>query len=151
MRMHDFTVYLAADHAGFELKEFLGQKLTEAGYAIADCGADVFNPNDDYPVIIARAAERLKNDSKGKAIILGKTGQGEAIEANRHTGIRAIVYYGGPLDIITLSREHNDANVLSLGAGFLTKEEAWRATQVWLNTQFSHEERHVRRIQELDD
>jgi len=144
-------VFLAADHAGFETKEFLQKKLEEEGYEAVDCGAFQYDPEDDYPDLVSKAAEGLGKEPGARAIILGGSGQGEAIEANRHKGVRAAVYYGGPLDIISLSREHNDANTLSLGARFLTKEQAWQASKLWLETQFSHAPRHERRIKKLDD
>lgn len=144
-------IFLAADHAGFSTKEFVEQKLSEGGYEPIDCGAFSYEPEDDYPDIVGRAADALQKDPEARAIILGGSGQGEAIEANRRAGVRAAVYYGGPLDIVTLSREHNDANVLSLGARFLTKEQAWEATRLWLETQFTHAPRHERRIKKLDD
>jgi ribose 5-phosphate isomerase B len=97
------------------------------------------------------AAEYVSRDPQhAKAIIFGGSGQGEAIVANRHAGVRAATYYGGPLEIISLSREHNDANVLSLGARFLTVSEAREATRLWLTTAFSQDERHIRRIRQID-
>ena len=144
-------VFLAADHAGFETKEFLGKKLSEEGYEVVDCGAFSYEPEDDYPDIIGRAAQALQKEPDAHAVNLGASGQGEAIDANRKKGVRAAVYYGGPLDIVTLSREHNDANALSRGARFLSKEEAWHAVRVWLETQFSHAPRHARRIAKLDE
>lgn len=143
-------IFLAADHAGFDTKEFLERKLQEAGYEPIDCGAFQYEPEDDYPDIIMRAAKALQKEPHARAVVLGGSGEGEAIEANRHKGVRATVYYGGPLDIITLSREHNNANMLSLGARFLTKEEAWSAVQLWLETQFSDAQRHARRNKKLD-
>jgi len=144
-------IFLATDHAGFEVKEFVKGKLVEAGFEVVDCGASEYDGEDDYPDFISKAVEALVQEPDARAIILGSTGQGEAMVANRAMGVRAAVYYGGSLDIITLSREHNDANTLSLGAGFLTKEEALQAVTLWLETPFSNEERHVRRIKKLDD
>jgi ribose 5-phosphate isomerase B len=142
-------IALATDHAGFELKETLKVHLAEAGHEVVDCGAGV-DPNDDYPDFIRAAAEKVSGREVERGIILGGSGQGEAIAANRVPGVRAVVYYGEPSDILRLSREHNDANMLSLGARFLATEEAKNAVTVWLNTPFSGDERHVRRINKLE-
>src|SRR5688572_26745671 len=105
-------IYLASDHAGFELKEKLKRHLEGPGFEIEDCGAFSFDPNDDYPKFIRLAVRAVADDpERRKAIILGGSGEGEAMVANRYHGVRATVYYGGPMDIIKLSREHNDANV----------------------------------------
>jgi ribose 5-phosphate isomerase B len=146
------TIYFAADHAGWELKEKLVSYVgDELGFEVVDCGAETYVPEDDYPAIIKKAAEKVSADpSKAKAIILGGSGQGEAIVANRFPQVRAVVYYGGNLDIVRLSRVHNDANVLSLGARFLTTEDAKEIVASWLKIPFSDEERHVRRIQDID-
>jgi ribose 5-phosphate isomerase B len=148
-------VYFAADHAGFELKnELLNVVRGEFNFDVEDCGATHFDEIDDYPMIIAPAIAKLSSDLNAQkdshAIILGASGNGEAIVANRFAHIRAAVYYGGNLDIIKLSREHNDANVLSLGARFITPDEAKDAVRLWLSTTFSGAERHMRRITEID-
>jgi len=96
------------------------------------------------------AKEVAKNPNKNKGIILGGSGQGEAMVANRIKGVRAVVYYGGPKKIIKLSREHNNANILSLGARFLTEDEAKKMVKLWLQTPFSNEKRHKRRIKKLE-
>ncbi len=142
-------VSIASDHAGFTLKEALIDFLKDEGYEVDDMGPTLLNPTDDYPDYILPLAKKvaLRKDSFG--IIIGGSGQGEAIAANHIHGIRAVVYYGGSLDIIRLSREHNDANILSLGARFLSVDEAWDAVRLWLTTSFSHAERHVRRIEKL--
>jgi ribose 5-phosphate isomerase B len=145
-------IYVAADHAGFALKEHLVAYMRETlGHVVEDMGAESFVPEDDYPEIIARAIVPLLRDGGDtRAIILGGSGQGEAMVANRFKGIRAAVYYGGNPSILALSREHNDANVLSLGARFLSNEEAEAAVSSWLATPFSNEERHMRRIMTID-
>lgn len=144
-------VYFATDHAGFALKNtLLAFVRDELGYTVEDCGAYEENPEDDYPDFIAKAGQAVSNDSANtKAIILGGSGQGEAMCANRFPHVRATVYYGGSPEIITLSREHNDANVLSLGARFVSEEDAKEVVQKWLTTEFSPEERHARRLQKL--
>jgi ribose 5-phosphate isomerase B len=146
------TIYLASDHAGFSLKEVVHKMLKELDYEVVDLGAEVEIQNDDYPPIIARAAEKVsENPEEDKAIIFGGSGQGEAIVANKFNGVRAVVFYGGALDIITLSREHNDANILSLAGRFVTEDEAKEVVALWLATSFSGEERHVRRIAQIKD
>lgn len=144
-------IYFATDHQGFALKEKLKEFVGGLGYEMKDFGAFEEDPEDDYPNFIRSAAEAVsKNPIQDRAIILGGSGQGEAIAANRFRGVRAAVFYGGPMDIIKLSREHNDANILSLGAAFLDEATAKEAVQLWLGTPFSGEERHMRRIHEID-
>ncbi len=144
------TIYLGADHAGFALKQKTKEFLEGAGYAIADMGAYENNDGDDYPDFITAAAQAVANDLiKGidsRAVIFGGSGQGEAMAANRIDGVRAAVYYGGPLEIVKLSREHNNANILSIGARFVSEEESVAAVKLWLETPFSGDDRHVRRI-----
>ncbi len=144
-------IYFAADHAGFEMKDNLIPVVKKLGYEVEDCGAFVFNKEDDYPDFIKKAAEAVSKDPEGsKAIILGGSGQGEDMVADKFPNIRSAEYYGGNLEIIKLSREHNDANVLSLGARFLTFDEASEAVELWLKTEFSGEERHKRRIDKIN-
>lgn len=144
------NLLIASDHAGFELKEKLKVYLAEIGYSAKDFGALSYDENDDYPDFILPLAEEIAKDPENsKGIVLGGSGQGEAMAANRIKGCRAVVYYGGNLDIIKLSRQHNDANVLSLGARFLTEEEAKAAVKLWLETLFSNEERHSRRLKKF--
>jgi ribose 5-phosphate isomerase B len=147
-------VIFATDHAGFELKNALIEHVESLGHTVEDMGAHEAVSDDDYPDYIrpaARAvAEAGARGEEVRGIILGGSGQGEAIVANRVPGVRAVVYYGEPSDILHLSREHNDANILSLGARFLATEEAKHAVATWLATSFSHDERHVRRIRKID-
>ncbi|MEX0909933.1 MAG: RpiB/LacA/LacB family sugar-phosphate isomerase [Candidatus Paceibacterota bacterium] len=143
-------IYLATDHAGFAIKEEIKRSLTEGGFEVEDCGAHEYTESDDYPDFIALAARAVSIDSENtRAIILGGSGQGEAMLANKFPNVRAALFYGLSGEIATLSREHNDANVLSLGARFVTKEEAKRIVKVWLHTEFSKEERHVRRLDKI--
>ncbi|MBP9749316.1 MAG: RpiB/LacA/LacB family sugar-phosphate isomerase [Candidatus Pacebacteria bacterium] len=152
------NLLFASDHAGFELKNALVAYARTLAYDVSDLGAYAYEPEDDYPAIIARAAERVAKDPTGtRAIVLGGSGQGEAIVANRFPGVRAVVYNGesrgalfSDMDEIRLSREHNDANVLSLGARFLTEREAREVLRRWLETPFSGEARHARRIAAID-
>lgn len=148
-------LYISTDHAGFELKEVLKKYLSEEmNFEVKDLGNFVYEENDDYPDWILPAARAVAGDIKNgidsKAIILGGSGQGEAIVANKLTGIRAAVLYNYNEDIIKLSRQHNDANVLSLGARFLSEDEAKKAIKLWLETEFTKEERHQRRIDKVD-
>lgn len=148
-------IYLATDHAGFELKEALKRRLSEiADYEVEDCGAFELDGGDDYPPFVASAARKVAADAAAGAdsrgIVLGASGQGEAMMANRFSGVRTTVFYGGDTQVLKNSRQDNDANVLSLGAAFLSEEEAWAAVSAWLNEPFSGEERHKRRIQQIE-
>jgi ribose 5-phosphate isomerase B len=144
-------IVLAGDHAGFERKNELLEFLKKEAFDVEDVGAHTLEPNDDYPEYMVKAAMRVVEDSENtKAIIFGMSGEGEAIVANRFPGVRAAVWYGGSQDIVKLSREHNDANILSIGAHFVSKEEMIEAVKLWLSTPFSNEERHKRRIEEID-
>jgi len=145
-------IVFASDHAGFEMKNALKEYVVSLGYEVEDCGAYELDPDDDYTLFVKRAAEAVSKDPENtKAIILGGSGQGEDMVANKFEGVRAAEYYGGNLEIVKLSREHNDANVLSLGARFLSLEEAKEAVKLWLETPFSNEERHARRISEIEN
>lgn len=143
-------IYLGTDHAGYELKESLKRWLLELGHEVEDMGAYSFDPEDDYNEPIGRVAHNVAENEGSGGIIMGGSGQGEAMAANRTKGVRAIVFYGGDLDIVRLGREHNNANVLSLGARFLSEGEARDAVRAWLETPFSGEVRHVRRNEKLD-
>ncbi len=143
-------IYIGTDHAGFELKQKLIPFIQSLGHEIVDCGAHEYNKGDDYPDFIAPVAKEVSADENARGIILGGSGQGEAMAANKFPHVRAAVYYGGTLDIARLSREHNDANILSLGARFLTEDEAKAAVELWLSTPFSREERHVQRIEKIE-
>ena len=141
------TIYLAADHAGFELKEKIKKFLIDSDYAVKDFGAFSFDPNDDYPDFVHKAAEAVANNpEQSRGIVLGGSGQGEAMVANRYKGARAAVLYKYDEDIIKLSREHNNANVLAIGARFLKEKDTIKAVKLWLETPFTGEERHKRRI-----
>ena len=142
-------IYIAADHAGFNLKNYLKKQLLADGYDIEDCGAFDFDPLDDYPDFIIPAAEKVANQPNSRGIIIGGSGQGEAMAANRIQGVRAAVYYDGPIDIVKLSRLHNNANILSLGARFLSVERATEILTIWLEEKFEGE-RHENRINKLD-
>jgi ribose 5-phosphate isomerase B len=145
-------IFLGADHAGFELKEKIKTWLRGLGYDVADEGAFQLDEADDYPDFIKIVAKCVtSNPTEDKGIIFGGSGQGEAMVANRFKGVRAAVYYGGPEKVIILSRWHNNSNVLSLGARFITADEARAAIKLWLDTEFPHEDRHERRIVKIDN
>lgn len=144
-------IFLATDHAGFEHKEALKKHLIDNGNEVFDIGAENLVEGDDYVPYMAKAGKEISKDPEAKAVIFGVSGQGEAMVANRYSNVRAVVYYGGDLEIIKLSREHNNANVLSIGARFVSKEDMIKAVDLWLQTEFSNEERHIRRIKEIDD
>lgn len=143
-------LYIASDHAGFELKTELLKFFQEQKIDCEDCGAITYNDQDDYPDFIIPCAEKVAANPGSRGIVIGGSGQGEAIAANKVKGIRAALWYGGSKDIIALSKEHNNANVLSLGARFITVEEAKEAVLLWLKTKFTGEERHVRRLEKIN-
>lgn len=144
-------IFFASDHAGFEMKKALVPYVKSLGFEVLDLGPFELKPDDDYPPQIEKVGLAVFKDPKNcRGIILGGSGQGEAIVANRFPNVRAVVYYGGNRDIIKLSREHNDSNVLSLGARFLEIEDAAEAVKMWLNTPFSGDNRHTRRLEEID-
>lgn len=142
-------VYIASDHAGFALKQSLVVFLRAEGNDVEDLGPSIYIEEDDYPDTIAPLAQHVAQNKGSFGIAIGGSGQGEAIVCNRVPGVRAAVYYGGSHEILTLSREHNDANVLSLGARFVSEAEAHEAVSLWLKTPCSGDERHVRRINKL--
>ena len=159
-------VYLATDHAGFDLKEKIKAFLLNKKFAVEDCGALAFNKDDDYPDFISKAAEQVSKDPENaRGIVFGSSGQGEAMVANKFKNVRCALFYApvipahnvdisgrtsdDPFEMIRLTREHNNANMLSLGAKILTEEDALKAVELWLNAPFTNEERHVRRIDKI--
>lgn len=159
-------VYLATDHAGLELKNKVKAFLEKEGYEVEDCGALTYDKNDDYPDFIAKAAEAVSKDPENsRGIVFGGSGQGEAIVANKFKGVRCAVFYtpcippgatdasgktsDDPFEMLRLTREHNDSNVLSLGVRFLTEAQALKAVDLFLTSPYSKEERHQRRIDKI--
>lgn len=140
-------IYLASDHAGFELKEEIKTYLQDHNYEVEDCGALTFDQTDDYPDLIVLAAQKVAMDFSGVGIVFGKSGAGEAIVANKINGIRA--FLGFSEDNVLLAREHNDCNVLSLGSAFVAPELGKKLVQLFLDTPFTGEERHKRRIEKI--
>jgi ribose 5-phosphate isomerase B len=136
-------VFLGTDHAGYELKEHLRGVLAADGHDVVDCGAVTFDAEDDYPAFCLDAAARAVGEG-GYAVVLGGSGNGEQIAANKVAGVRAALCWS--VEIARLAREHNDANVCSLGARFLTPDEAVEVVRTFLATAFTGDERHARRI-----
>jgi ribose 5-phosphate isomerase B len=142
-------VYLGSDHAGFELKTALVASLREAGHEPVDCGPASYDANDDYPPYVMRAAQGVVDDPGSLGIVIGGSGNGEQIAANKLPGIRAALAWTE--ETARLAREHNDANVLSLGARQYSMQDAVKFAKVFLDTPFSQEPRHARRIAMLTD
>lgn len=155
-------IAIGADHAGFALKEQLKTFLGSLGHEVVDFGAHIFDSEDDYPDFIFPVAHAVANKKADRGIVIGSSGQGEGMAANRVQGVRAMVYYGdrepysqtaktGPQkSLIESVCEDNNANVLSIGASFVSPEEAGAVVEEWLSLSFPGEERHVRRIKKLD-
>jgi len=163
------TILIASDHAGFELKQELMPFLRDMGYEVKDFGSRQFDPEDDYPDFIVPLAREISESGGTKfGIVIGGSGQGEAMVANRFRHVRAIVFNGQyraedsgkvgamsknshvPLEVKT-AREHNDANVLSLGARFISEADAKEAVKTFLTIPFSEDERHTRRLRKIDE
>jgi ribose 5-phosphate isomerase B len=142
-------IHLATDHAGLDLKNTIKSYLVSKGHEVNDHGAHEYDPLDDYPDFIFPCAKAVASDIDSRGIILGGSGQGEAMAANRIKGVRAAVFYNGPEEIIKLSREHNNANILSLGARFMTEKEICNIIDNWLKEPFGGG-RHQKRIDKLD-
>lgn len=137
-------VYLGSDHAGFELKSHLLGWLVDNGHEPIDCGPPSYEPDDDYPPYVIAAAERAAADRGSLGIVIGGSGNGEQLAANKVKGVRAALVWNE--DTAALARLHNDANVAGIGARQHTIGEATRLVEVFLATQYSGEPRHARRI-----
>jgi ribose 5-phosphate isomerase B len=140
-------VYLGSDHAGFELKQYLIEHLAQAGYEVVDCGPEAYDPEDDYPPYCFATAERVVGDPGSLGVVIGGSGNGEQIAANKVPGVRAAL--GWKPEIARLAREHNDANVIGIGARMHSPSEATAIVEEFLGTPFSDGPRHSRRIAEL--
>lgn len=159
-------IALATDHAGFEQLKELKAFLSAEGYECQDYGPTEFDEADDYPDFIFPAAKAVAGGECEVGIIMGGSGQGEAMAANRIKGVRCTLFYApatakaavdaegttstDPYEILKLSRQHNHANMLSLSGRFLDLDEMKQAVQTWLKTPYSSEERHARRVAKLD-
>lgn len=160
-------IALTTDHAGFERLQQLKVFLEEMGHQCVNYGPKSFDPTDDYPDFIFPAAMAVASGECELGIVMGGSGQGEAMVANRVRGARCAVYYGpahaqealdaegheaeDDFEILRLSRQHNNANMLSLAARFLNQQDIEQAATLWLHTRFSGDERHIRRINKLDE
>lgn len=159
-------IALSTDHAGFEKLKQLKEFLSDAGHECVNFGPKSYDSEDDYPDFIRPAAEAVAKGECEVGIIFGGSGQGEAMTANRVKGVRCAVYYGAAkaveavdagghsaadeYEILRLSRQHNNANMLSLAGRFLNNDSIELAVSIWLNTPFTSEERHSRRIAKID-
>jgi ribose 5-phosphate isomerase B len=142
-------VYLGSDHAGFELKAALVAWLGTAGHEAVDCGPATYVADDDYPVYVMRAAKSVADDPGSLGIVIGGSGNGEAIASNKVPGIRAALCWSA--ETAQLAREHNNANVLSLGARQYSLDDALGLAKIFVATPFSGDPRHVRRLGEIAD
>ena len=140
-------IYLATDHAGFAFKEKIKAFLQEESFDVVDCGAFFYDKHDYYPDFISIASEKVAEHSGSFGIVFGKSGAGECMVANKIKGIRA--FLGVSEKNVQLARQHNDANVLSLGSEIVSEERALGLVKLFLQTPFSNEERHVRRIEKI--
>ncbi len=163
--MNNMKIYIGTDHAGYELKEKLKIYFGELGHEVVDKGAFKYDAADDYPDFIRPVAEVVAAEEGSFGIILGSSGQGEAMCANRVPGARAALFYAeaippdtidiagkksnDPFEMIKLARIHNNANILSLGARFLSEDQIKFACELFIATKFEGEERHIRRIEKL--
>ena len=159
-------IAITTDHAGFEALKELRLHLESLGHECVDFGPTAFDAEDDYPDFMFPAAHAVADGTCDVGVIMGGSGQGEAIAANRVKGVRAALFYGpviakvaidaegtmsdDPYEIVKLSRQHNNANVLSLSGRFLSMDEMKQACEIWLATPFSDAQRHARRVAKLD-
>jgi ribose 5-phosphate isomerase B len=137
-------IFLGSDHAGYELKNRLLDRLKELGHEPVDCGPHEYVSTDDYPPYVLRAAKGAADEPGTLGIVIGGSGNGEVIAANKVPGVRAALAWND--ETARLGREHNDANVVSIGARMHPTDEATRFVGIFVDTPFSGEERHVRRI-----
>jgi ribose 5-phosphate isomerase B len=140
----DVRVYLGSDHAGFELKSHLVQHLTAAGHEVVDIGPAVYDAEDDYPAFCVATATSVVADEGSLGVVIGGSGNGEQIAANKVPGARCALAWS--IETATLSREHNNAQLVGIGARMHSTEEATAIVEAFLATKFSGEARHARRI-----
>jgi ribose 5-phosphate isomerase B len=141
-------IFLAADHRGFDLKEYLKDSLRRQGREVFDVGGEILDKNDDYVDFAKTGSEKVQTDLKtNKGIFICGSGHGMDMAANKHNGIRAALAFNE--DVAKQSRSHEDSNVLVLAADWLSKDEAQKIVDIWLDTAFSGEERHQRRLEKI--
>jgi ribose 5-phosphate isomerase B len=145
--LHAVRVYLGSDHAGFELKAFLVEYLTSLGHDVVDVGPDVYDADDDYPPFCIATARRVVADSGSLGVVIGGSGNGEQISANKVVGCRAALAWS--TETARLAREHNDAQVMGIGARMHSPAEAAEIVETFLATPFSGGDRHSRRIGQI--
>ncbi len=150
-------IYIGTDHAGLAQKEKIASFLRESGYEVIDQGAHEYDENDDFPDFVIPVAREVSRNPQGvRGIVLGGSGQGEAIVANRFPRVRAAVFYGHAYSLtnnvsnLQLTREHNDSNILAIGSRFVTDDDALEAVRQWLDMPFSNGERHKRRLNKIE-
>ena len=146
-RLRGMRVYLGSDHAGFELKTHLLNHLARQGYELVDVGPRAYDPDDDYPTFCLHTGDRVVADPGSLAVVIGGSGNGEQIAANKVEGVRAALAWN--VETAQLAREHNDANVLALGARQHALDEATAIVEAFLTSRFSGSERHARRIGQI--
>ena len=142
-------IHIGADHAGFELKKSLVDFLLSENHEVKDYGAHTYDALDDYPDFVLPVARAVAANPQDRGIVIGGSGQGEAIAANRIQGVRAITYYHHDVEIMRLARAHNDANILSFGARFVGQESAIEALTIFLQTDASEDDKYRRRIKKV--
>ncbi|HLT61501.1 MAG TPA: ribose-5-phosphate isomerase [Microlunatus sp.] len=140
-------VHIGSDHAGFELKNHLVSVLRADGHDVVDHGPRVYDPDDDYPVFCIPAAEGVVAEPGSLGVVIGGSGNGEQIAANKVVGVRAALAYD--TDTAQLARQHNDANVIAIGSRKHDQDEAAELVRTFLATTFSEAERHARRIRQI--
>lgn len=145
--MSNKTIYLGADHGGYELKQTLKDWLAQAGYQTKDLGAHELDPKDDYPKFAAAVARAVSQDENGLGILICRSGGGMVIAANKIAGIRAVEVFNQVS--AEHAKQHNHANVISLAADWMTENEAKAIVKAFLETEFTHEPRHQRRIEQI--
>ena len=145
--LHAVRVYLGSDHAGFELKAFLVKHLASLGHEVVDIGPHVFDPDDDYPAFCIETARRVVADPGSLGVVIGGSGNGEQIAANKVRGCRAALAWS--TETAKLAREHNDAQVVGIGARMHSSAEAAKIIETVLSTPFSGGARHIRRIDQI--
>ncbi len=142
-------IHLGCDHAGFELKNTIKAHLEAANHEVVDHGAHEFDPLDDYPAFCIAAAEAVAAEMNSLGIVIGGSGNGEQIAANKVIGVRAALAWS--VETAKLAREHNNANVIGLGARMHSEDEAIGIVEAFISTEFSNDARHIRRIDQLTD